>query len=206
METKRESTERESQERKEAGEAGTGKRRIKLVHEIFSWNPFGNCKLSLVEQLSTGSQSYNRIRLECTYLKHKQKSIRQRERERETEEVGAMGQDNIVQAAYDNMLQNRCIMQKQQLQQQQAELLQQSCINYLQWPKISSQPAGDDEEERRKSEEDDYKLNCQVQVGTAHADSQIHRAQKKRDPGSVKRSQQLIVRSTVSACAVWLRN
>lgn len=99
-----------------------------------------------MEQLSTGSQSYNRIRLECTYLKHKQKFIRQRERE--TEEVGAMGQDNIVQAAYDNMLQNRCIMQKQQLQQQQqAELLQQSCINYLQWPKISSQPAGDDEEE-----------------------------------------------------------
>lgn len=100
----------------------------------------------------------------------------ERERERETEEVGAMGQDNIVQAAYDNMLQNRCIMQKQQLQQQQqAELLQQSCINYLQWPKISSQPAGDDEEERRKREEDDYKLNCQVQVGTMQRHTQIRR-------------------------------
>lgn len=61
-----------------------------------------------------------------------------------------MGQDNIVQAAYDNMLQNRCIMQKQQ---QQAELLQQSCINYLQWPKISSQPAGDAEEEVEEEEE-----------------------------------------------------
>lgn len=36
METKRESTERESQEGEGAGEAGTGKRRIKLVHEIFS--------------------------------------------------------------------------------------------------------------------------------------------------------------------------
>lgn len=110
--------------------------------------------------------------------------------------LGSWAWDNIVQAAYDNMLQNRCIMQEQQQQhkeeeqQQQARHLQRSCINYLQWPKISRQAAGEPERRRTSRHVDGGQEELQIELSSAswnnamadrYADTQrVERGQKKR--------------------------
>lgn len=134
------------------------KRSDEVVSEISveKFLAIANCQW---QQLSTGSRSEdNRIRFKRIWSLS-----------------GRWRQDNIVQAAYDNVLQNRCIMQQHEQRQRQRQL-QQSCINYLQWPKISRQAAG--ERKRRSGRhgrgQEDYKLNCQVQVGTMQRHTHIH--------------------------------
>lgn len=90
------------------------------------------------------------------------------------------------------MLQNRCIMQEQQHkeeeQQQQARHLQRSCINYLQWPKISRQAAGEPEIRRRHVDGGQEELQIELSsaswnnaMADRYADTQrVERGQKKR--------------------------
>lgn len=94
------------------------------------------------------------------------------------------------------MLQNRCIMQQQQQHKEEEELqqarhLQRSCINYLQWPKISRQAAGEPERRsRRRRHVDGGQEELQIELSSASwnnamadrfADMQrVERGQKKR--------------------------
>lgn len=76
-------------------------------------------------------------------------------------------------------------------QQQQARHLQRSCINYLQWPKISRQAAGEPERRRRtRRHVDGGQEELQIELSSAswnnamavrYADTQrVERGQKKR--------------------------